>query len=171
MVVIAICGTPGTGKSELARLFEKCGFRVIHLSSFVIENKLYQGYDKARGAYIIDERKLVDKIKEVLEKNDNVVIEGIGAEVLPSKLVDICIVLTCEPFMLEKRLSERGFSYEKIQENLEAERFGVMLGEAMNNYGESKVMIFDTTYTSVEELFQVIVDELKKRGISIKKKT
>ena len=106
-----------------------------------------------------------------MEKNDDVVIEGIGAEVLPSKLVDICIVLTCEPFMLEKRLSERGFSYEKIQENLEAERFGVMLGEAMNNYGESKVMIFDTTYTSVEELFQVIVDELKKRGISIRKKT
>jgi len=168
LVVIAICGTPGTGKSELAKLFGKNGFCVIHLSRFVIENMLYQGYDKRRGAYIIDEERLVGKLKDILSKYKDVVIEGVGAEAIPSKLVDICIVLTCEPFMLERRLTERGFPYEKIQENLEAERFGIILGEAISNYGRSKVMVFDTTYTSIEELYRVVVDELRRRGIKIR---
>lgn len=165
MVVIAICGTPGTGKSKLAELFGKDGFYVINLSKFVIENRLYGGYDKKRDAYIIDEQRLAEGIKEVITRHSNVVIEGIGAEALPKDIVDVCIVLTCEPFMLEERLLERGFPQEKIQENLEAERFGVIMGEALSNYGEFKVMILDTTYTPIEELYKVIVDELERRGL------
>jgi len=167
LVVIAICGVPGTGKSRLAELFSKNGFYAVHLSQLVVENKLYDGYDKKRDAYIINEHKLVRKVKEIVAKHSNVVVEGIGAEALPSDIVDVCIVLTCEPFELERRLLERGFPHEKIEENLEAERFGIILGEALSNYGESKIMVLDTTYTSTEELYRVIVNELRKRGLQL----
>ena len=165
MVVIAICGTPGTGKSSLAERFRRLGFKVIHLSKYVIDEKLYSNYDKRRDAYIIDEDKLMEAIRREASLSDKLVIEGIGAEILPKNLVDICIVLTCEPYVLEERLSKKGFSPQKIAENLEAERFGVILMEALNNYGRERTIILDTTYRDVDELFNVIMDELRKRRI------
>jgi len=167
MVVIAICGTPGTGKSLLADAFKKLNFEVIHLSRFVIENKLYQSYDNKRDAYVIDEEKFLEAINRYIESRmgKNIVIEGIGAECLPPEIVDICIVLTCEPFVLKERLEQKGFPPEKIEENLEAERFGIIFGEAVANYGSSKTIVVDTTYKSIGEVFDVILNELRKRGV------
>lgn len=167
MVVIAICGTPATGKSSLAEKFKVLGFEVIHLGDFVINNKLYQGYDKRRRVYIIDEERLINKIKEIASKYKKIVIEGIGAEILPADIVDLCIVLTCEPFELERRMIDKGFPRKKILENLEAERFGIILLEALDNYGKEKTLIIDTTYRDINEIFDVIIDEIKKRGFEL----
>lgn len=165
MVVIIICGTPGAGKSSLADRFKSLGFEVVHLSVFVVKNRLYQGYDKVRRAYIIDEDKMINALKKFIEERDKVVIEGVGAEILPNEIVDICIVLTCQPFVLEQRLLERGYSMEKITENLDAERFGVILADVMSNYDKSKIIIMDTTYKEMDEIFDTICKELRRRGL------
>jgi len=165
MPLIAICGTPGTGKSELAERLSKENFKVIHLSKFVIENRLYLGYDEKRHAYIIDEDGLAEEIRKVSAKHDRLIVEGVGAEGLPSDIVDLCIVLTCEPSVLRMRLSLRELPDEKIEENLEAERFGVVLGEAISNYGASKVVVIDTTYEAIESIARVVIGELHRRGI------
>ncbi|MEX0568913.1 MAG: adenylate kinase family protein [Candidatus Njordarchaeota archaeon] len=165
MVVIAICGTPGTGKSSLAEKFRSLGFEVVHLTEFVVRNELYQGYDKKRGSYIIDEDRMINALKIVFRNSENVVVEGLGAEILPKDIVDMCIVLTCQPFVLEQRLLERGYGQEKIDENLDAERFGVILADVMANYDKSKIIIIDTTYREMDEIFEDICNELARRGI------
>lgn len=165
MVVIAICGSPGTGKSTFADMLSSYGFHVIHLSKFVIENKLYCGYDRQRSAYIIDEDRLRKKLGGIISTKKSVIIEGIGAEALPSDWVDLCIVLVCEPYVLRERLERRGFSQDKIDENLEAERFGVILGEAISNYGKSKLVVIDTSNGDFEKIVGVIIDEIRRRGL------
>jgi len=165
MPVIVICGTPGTGKSSIADMFADYGFHVIHLSKFVIERGLYRDYDKRREAYVVDEDKLLEELGRLLKEKKKVVIEGISAEILPRDWVDLCIVLTCEPYVLEKRLLERNFPVSKVEENLEAERMGVILGDALSNYGEAKIIVLDTTHRGPREVFKVILDELRRREI------
>jgi len=56
--------------------------------------------------------------------------------------LDYCIVLRTRPEVLEKRLKKRGYSEEKIRENVEAEAMDVILSEA---YQRTKVYEIDTT--------------------------
>ena len=44
--------------------------------------------------------------------------------------IDKIIVLRCDPKVLVKRLSERGYSKEKVRENLEAEAIGTIYSES-----------------------------------------
>ncbi len=149
----------------MADALSRMGFRVIHLSKLVVEERLYRAYDKRRQAYIIDEERLAERMRKLADIDGLVIVEGIGAEALPPDIVSLCIVLTCEPFALRERLERRNFPPEKIEENLEAERFGIILGEAISNYGSSKVIVIDTTYREISDIVGEILDELKKRGI------
>ncbi|MHA1616468.1 MAG: adenylate kinase family protein [Candidatus Njordarchaeales archaeon] len=164
--MILICGTPGTGKTTIANELKKYGFKVIHLGDFVIKEKLYMGYDKKRKTYIIDPEKVVEKLRN-MQKNSKepLIVEGVGAEIVPKELVEVCFVLICEPKELRKRLEAKGYPPEKIEENLEAERMSIILGEALDNYGE-KTVVIDTTNTSVEEVVKKILEELKRRNIA-----
>jgi len=166
VVMILICGTPGTGKTTIANELKKYGFKVIHLGDFVIKEKLYMGYDKKRKTYIIDPEKVVEKLRN-MQKNSKepLIVEGVGAEIVPKELVEVCFVLICEPKELRKRLEAKGYPPEKIEENLEAERMSIILGEALDNYGE-KTVVIDTTNTSVEEVVKKILEELKRRNIA-----
>ncbi|MGQ4890955.1 MAG: adenylate kinase family protein [Candidatus Njordarchaeia archaeon] len=163
MVVIAICGTPGTGKTTIATYLEKYGFEVINLSKFVIKNKLYIGYDAQRDSYIIDPKKVVQALKEVIsrKKGEGLVIEGIGAEAIPENLVDICVVLTCDIPVLEQRLKEKGYNNKKIEENLEAERFSEILIDALENF-KGKVITFNTAKDNPENIVKKILEKIKE---------
>ena len=163
MVIIAICGTPGTGKTTIATYLKKYGFEVINLSKFVIKNKLYIGYDAERDSYIMDPDKVVEALKNFLSqgKNRNLVIEGIGAESLPEDIVDICAVLTCDPKVLQQRLKEKGYNNKKIEENLEAERFSEILIDALENFKE-KVITFNTAKSKPDEIVEKILEKIRE---------
>jgi len=124
--VIAVCGTPGVGKTTLAaKLAIKLNARLIDLKKYARENNLDSGYDNPRDTRIVDEKKLAEKIKDELarEKND-VVLEGLLCAYTPATHA---IVLRCAPSELARRLKKRGYSKKKIMENLEAELLGVCL--------------------------------------------
>ncbi len=163
MVVIAICGSPGTGKTTIANYFKEYGFYVLNISQFIIDNELYIGYDAKRDSYIIDETLFLTRIKEFIANNSdkNIVIEGIGAEILPKDLIDYCIVLTCDIRVLKKRLESKGYNKRKIEENLEAEKFSEILIDAMENFGE-KVLTFDTSKESPQDIFNRIMEKIKE---------
>ncbi|MHA1665142.1 MAG: adenylate kinase family protein [Candidatus Njordarchaeales archaeon] len=160
MKIIIICGSPGTGKTTLANLLAKKGFKIIHLSEFVIKEHLYSDYDYERDSYIIDPKRLVKRILLIAHKESRpIVVEGIGADLLPKKYVSLCIVLTCEPGELERRLKEKKYPPEKIWENLEAERLNIILGEALDKYGK-KTLVIDTTNRSPEEVLEIILNKI-----------
>ena len=67
MKVIAVTGTPGTGKTTLAKkLAEEFDYLYIDVDKLITKNKLYEGYDRNRQTKIVDIKKLNKKLIEVI---------------------------------------------------------------------------------------------------------
>ena len=53
-MIIIISGTPGTGKTTLAKkLMAKLNYPLLNINKFIKEKKLSEGYDKKRRSEII----------------------------------------------------------------------------------------------------------------------
>ncbi len=141
--LIVIAGSPGVGKSTLAKLLtKKLGFDRLDLHNYY--KRISSSYNRSKQSYDIDYRKLEKLVKEKLQESEKgLIIDSHISHLLPKKLVDLCIVLTCSNLKkLEKRLQKRKYSKKKIRENLDAEIFQVCLMEAKER--GHKVMVFDT---------------------------
>jgi adenylate kinase len=123
-MVIAITGTPAVGKSTFGKLLaeELPNSMVIELNDLVDQYKLFSGIDEL-GARIVKIKELEKKTKELIkehQKNSNIIIVGHLAPELRIDL-DLVIVLRAKLKELIKRLEERGYSIEKVRENLISE--------------------------------------------------
>lgn len=159
--VVVISGTPGTGKSALAKLLEKeLKFARLDLSKYY--QKISVGYDKEKKCYDVDLKKFILLVNEKLKNiKKNVVIDSHIAHLLPQGMVDLSVILTCSDLKrLEIRLKKKGYSKKKIRENLDAEIFQVCLSEAKEE--GHKVLVLDTSKeVSKDKLLRVIKDKLK----------
>ena len=145
MKIIIITGTPGTGKTVLAKkLANLLNFTYIDVNQIIKSNKLKSNYDKKRSTYIINTNKL-NRILISLVKNTNksLIIDSHLSHYLPSKLVDLCIVTKCDLKVLIKRLRKRKYSLNKIRENIDSEIFDICLNEAIED--NHNIMIIDTS--------------------------
>ena len=84
------------------------------------------------------------------EENEVIILESH----LAHHIADVVIVLRAYPPELEMRLKTRGYSEEKIKENIEAEALDVILVEAFEWC--KKVFEINTTGKSIEEVGQDI---------------
>ncbi len=127
---IIVTGIPGTGKTAFAKkLAKSLSFEYIDANKLIKKHRLREGYDKKRKCAIVDEKKLAKSlVKETKWKN--AVIDSHLAHFIPHRFVKLCIVCRCSLKELKKRLEKRGYSREKVRENLEAELFEVILNEA-----------------------------------------
>ena len=71
------------------------------------------------------------------------------------------VVLRCEPGVLRGRLLERGYSGQKLVENVEAELIGVISSDAYDVFGRGKTFEVDTTRTSPAEASTEALDLLR----------
>ncbi len=134
--VVALTGTPATGKTTVAEILRSKGHVVLDLKRFVGDPRFDQGADDAReGTTIVDDEALDDYLQEhLLEELDA---EGDGPVFIESHfahaltLVDRVVVLRCRPSILQKRLAERGYNEQKIRENMEVEGTDLILQEAV----------------------------------------
>ena len=141
-MIVALTGTPGTGKSTVAGLVD-AGFTVIDLN-VLIKDRFSRGSDPERGSLIAD----LDGLAEYVEKLDgNYLLEGHVSHFLPA---DVVVVLRAAPRVLRARLAGRGWSPAKIAENVEAEALDVILVEALELNGH--VHEIDGTDLSPEEI-------------------
>jgi len=147
-MLIALTGTPGTGKTTIAKKLED-EYKVVYLKDFK-DAVLY--HDEDRDADVVDIEYLKEKVDKM--KDDEIIIlEGHYAHEMP---VDMVIVLRCHPDELRKRLENRGYGEKKIMENLEAEAMGLITEESINYHGKDKVFEVDTTKKRVEEAVKEI---------------
>ncbi|MBU0457513.1 MAG: AAA family ATPase [Nanoarchaeota archaeon] len=159
-IVISISGSPATGKSKLAGLLAK----ELHFSRLDLHDHYKDisiGYNRSKQCYDVDLKKFEKLVKEKVKKVEKgLIVDSHIAHLLPQKLVDLCIIITCSDLKkLERRLKKKKYSKKKIRENLDAEIFQVCLNEAKEK--GHKVITFDTSKINKKE------DITKKIRISL----
>ena len=155
-MIVAITGTPGTGKTAVSAVLQNKRFRIIDLNKTIIDNSISAGIDKSRNSKIVDVKKLDKYIKNRYTSDDVFFIEGHLSHLL--KCVDKVIVFRCHPDELKKRLLKKGWNEEKIDENLEAEILDVILCESLEKHSKDDVFEIDTTKNSVEDVADCVVE-------------
>jgi len=162
--VIIISGTPGTGKTTVASILaKKIKGMHIDLSELVLKEKLYKEVDEKRETVVTDLDKLLPKLREIIMSvSSPIIIEGHYAEIVPSKFVNVVVVLRTHPKELEKRLKKKNFKESKIRENVQAEILGVCSYNALNAYKKEEI------YKTPDETVNIILKILEGKGENYK---
>ncbi len=163
MKVIVITGTPGTGKTTIAKkLVKQAGFLYMDINDLIKKNKLEESYDEKRKSKIVD----VDKLNSVIlkkignlrknKKNKGIIIDSHLSHFLPRKEVSLCIVTKCELKELKKRLEKREYDKDKIRENIESEIFDICLNEA-REAGHEIFVIYTNGKLNIKNIAEFIM--------------
>ena len=148
---IALTGTPGTGKTTAARLLMN-NYPVYSVKALALDKGCAERYPDEEEL-IVDTECLSMKLR-MMEEGDHI-IDGHLSHLLEP---DIIIILRCHPEVLMKRLLPRGYSEEKLMENLEAEAIDVILEESLET--GKPVYEVDTTERDPDHVVESILDIL-----------
>lgn len=161
---IIISGTPGCGKTSVAReLSNLIDSKIISLNELAISDKFSFEYDKERKTYIVDFEiflpYVLTKIEEIKQENPLfLIIESHFSDIIPEKFIDYVFILRCDPDELLKRLEKKKYDINKITENTQAE----ILGNCANYFIQKKIKapIFeiDTTNINIETVAKTIIE-------------
>jgi len=145
-MLIALTGTPGTGKSTIADDLIQRGHRIIRVNDTI--GPYITGTDPKQDTRIVD----IERWSAEFPHSDGI-IEGHLSHLLPAEQI---IILRCRPDILKARLIERGYSEEKVSENTEAELLDVILIEALEEHTPEQIYEIDATDMSVPEVADMI---------------
>ena len=151
---MALTGTPGTGKSTVAKILASRGMKITELGDLAKEKNLFEKFDRKRGTYEVDVEKLDMAVGET-DADRTTVLVGHMSHLITS---DMVIVLRCRPSLLASRLRFRGYPENKVAENAEAEALDVILVESVETGWE--VYEVDTTSISPEETADAVQEIL-----------
>jgi len=142
---LALTGTPGTGKTTIAGLLP---YPVIDINALV-KGGMNFGLDAQRGCLEADMDALAGHLAGH-DSEDILILEGHFSH----HFADWSIVLRLHPSELEARLAARGYTAQKIRENLEAEALDVVLVEAVQLC--RRVDEIDTTGKSPQQVADLV---------------
>ncbi|MDD1743925.1 MAG: adenylate kinase family protein [Methanomassiliicoccales archaeon] len=152
-MIVAITGTPGTGKSTVCRELARRGFTVVDAARLASEKGLSVRSKRPGSPAVVD----IDRLRRVrLPKADLVFVYSHFSHLLKS---DITIVLRCSPAILKIRLQRRKWRKEKVMENVEAEAIDLITVEATQR--RKKVFEVDTTSIDAGESARQILEIVK----------
>lgn len=160
MAVIAITGTPGTGKTAVSRLVARSiSAKPVSLTSFIRRKRLSEYYDRKNKAMVVEPKKIRKALKKELKAcKTDVVIDGHLSHLMEP---DITFVLRLDPKLLEKRLKKRKYGKKKIKENVQAEILDVVYAEAMCSKG--KIIQINATGMPTAQLAKRILNTLRSK--------
>lgn len=150
-MIIALSGTPGTGKHTVAKEVSKAtGYTVIDLG------KLLGGGKKEKEISL----RQLDSAFEAVKKNDSLVVSHL-AHLINSKRISLTVVLRTKPLVLAKRLKKRGYSKQKIYDNVMFEALDGTYIEALET--RRKTFQIDNT-TDLKRTVSRVIAIINGRG-------
>jgi len=150
-VLVAVTGTPGTGKSSVCGILARRGYHVVDLDAAAAEMGLTEAGED--GTVLVD----VEALARGLHVSTKVAfLKGHYAHRMPANLI---VVLRCHPEELWRRLAARGWPVAKVRENVEAEAIDVILQEAVAQ--GPPVFEVDTTAKPAEAAATEVLDVLR----------
>ncbi len=159
-MIIAISGTPGTGKTSVCKeLCDKYDFTYVD-GKQLVQGDVCSEYDEERDCEVVDVEKWCEAVENLVNKKGlkNAVIDSHFSHDLSPDFVDVCIIVTCEDKVeLQRRLAARGYSKAKVEENLEAEIMDVCAEEAEEN-GHTVIRLDTSTDRWKKELAKIMSD-------------
>ena len=158
-MLIALTGTPGTGKTTVAHLLKKKGITTCSLNDLALSHHFTQGIDVKRGSYILD----IEKINEYINNEYGVTTAPILFEGHTSHwltMVAWVIILRCHPKILRQRLETKRWNQGKIQENVEAEILDIILCEATEIHHSHHLLEIDTTSQTPPSIANIILSQI-----------
>jgi adenylate kinase len=160
---LVITGNPGVGKHTSAGMIaEMINAEIVDINDVATKNNALTGEtDLGRD---IDVKKLTRVLQRVIHQERDLVIVGhLAPYVLKPVGISIVAVLRRSPYDLEKTLERRGYSADKVRENIESEIIGTLLYDSLKAFGKPKVAEFDTTNKTPKETANEILSTLRKR--------
>lgn len=168
-MIIALTGTPGTGKTTVCEIIKEHSqyrkkFSIIDVNKLVLDEKLYNGKDEERDTYEADMDKLEERVKKEIQKKTvgiDIIMEGHLSHLLPA---DAIVVLRAHPVALRRRLGKRKkYSFQKVKENANAEALDVILVESVErNKNVFEIDTTDMNLLAVVKSFVLIIEALKQ---------
>ncbi|XP_068626213.1 adenylate kinase isoenzyme 6 homolog [Battus philenor] len=137
---ILITGTPGVGKSTICKMLsERTKFSWREVSKLAEEYNCLDEFDPVYQCPILNDDKILDVMEGMMTKGGNIV-DYHGSEFFPERWFDGVFVIRTNNTVLFDRLTERGYSEKKLEDNIQCEIFEVLLEEAQNSYKPEIVM-------------------------------
>jgi len=166
-MIIALTGTPGTGKTSVAEILKNKGFTIIDLNKLACDKIFLIGKDYKRDSNIVDLKKLNKYIFDNYSGAETVIIEGHLSHLL--ECVEKIIILRCNPEILKRNLSKKDWSQEKIKENIEAEILDIILCETVEIHQEKNIFEINVTGKTIEKIVDMIIEIINNKFKPIKK--
>jgi adenylate kinase len=158
-----ITGNPGVGKHTTAKIIaEKINADIIDINDVAIDNNATG--KKTDLGLDVDVKRLGRLLEKQLKAERDLVIVGhLAPYVLRPVGISLVAVLRRSPYELEKTLKKRGYSVDKVRENVASEILGTSLYDSLKTFGKRKVAEFDTTGKTPKETADEILSALQKK--------
>ena len=105
-----------------------------------------------------------DELEPLMSQRGGIILEFHSCDFFPERWFQMVVLLRCNNTDLYDRLKERGYSDEKITENIDCEIFGVLAEEVAASYKPELTMeLMSEKVEDMQENIEKIVERL--RGI------
>lgn len=137
---LIVTGTPGVGKTTIARLLAKClKLEWVNEKAFADKKRIGRTDQKTRER-VIPIKRLAAELNRFLKQHSKVVVEGHLLAECRLRPIDWVIVVRLSPDRLEFRLRERGYPEVKIQDNVLCEGIDYCLKHVQRNFPPEKIV-------------------------------
>jgi adenylate kinase len=153
-----ITGNPGVGKHTITKEISKLlNLPILDINEIAKEEELFEKIEETNE---VDVNKLEKIIKEKIF-HPSIIVGHLAPYVLTSDQIKKIIVLRKNPYDLISIYKNRGYSKEKIKDNIGSEVLGVILYDAITRFGTEKTIQIDNTGKSIEESAEIVMEAIK----------
>lgn len=152
-----ITGNPGVGKHTITKEISKLmNLPIFDINEFAKNEKLFEMTTETNEVDV----EILEKIIRKKLVQPSLIVGHLAPYVLSSDQIKKAIVLRKNPYELIPVYKNRGYSNEKIKDNIGSEVLGVIQYDAITKFGTDKTIQVDISNKSVEESTKKVLDAI-----------